>query len=243
MEIVSGAKIIGKALFFSEKRILAIADLHIGYENMLNERGVLVPRAQFREMMNDLKKVFDEIEKKQEKAKEIVILGDLKHDFGRISKQEWKETLALLDFLKKKCKKIVLIKGNHDAILEPIARQKGIELRDFYIKDDICFMHGHKIFAGCLSKGIKTIVLGHGHPAIVLRDKIKSERYKCFLAGKWKGKQIIILPSFFPLVEGSDISMDFENGLAFNFNLKNFKVYAIGDKVYEFGKVKSINLL
>ncbi|MBI2124261.1 metallophosphoesterase, partial [Candidatus Pacearchaeota archaeon] len=177
MKIASGAEIIGKALFFPEKRILSIADLHIGYEGMLNEKGVLVPRTQFKEMMDDLKKVFEEIEKSNRKIKEVIILGDLKHDFGGISRQEWKETLSLLDFLKKHAEKIILIRGNHDTILEPISRQRSIELKDFYIKENICFMHGHKMFAECLGRGIKTIVLGHKHPALVLQDKSKSEKY------------------------------------------------------------------
>src|SRR3989338_2222743 len=160
MEIAKEIEIVGKDLWLKKQSVLVISDLHIGFENMLNERG-------------------------QKKVKEVVILGDLKHDFGGISRQEWKETLALLDFLKEKCKKIVLIRGNHDMILEPIARQKNVELRNFYISKDVCFMHGHRMFIECPGKGIKTIVLGHRHPAVVLRDKIKSESYKCFLAGKW----------------------------------------------------------
>src|SRR3989338_1275122 len=243
MEILKGIEIKGKALWLRKQSILVISDLHIGYENMLNEQGMLTPRTQFKEMMNDLKKVFDEIEKGHEKVKEIVVLGDLKHEFGGISRQEWKETLAVLDFLKKHAEKIIIVKGNHDTILEPIARQRNIELRDFYIKEDVCFVHGHRMFAECLDRKIKTIVMGHRHPALVLKDKTKSESYKCFLSGKCKGRQVIIMPSFFPLVEGTDISADFENKLAFNLNLKNFKVYAVGDKVYEFGVLKSLKKL
>ena len=243
MKIASGTEIVGKALFFPEKGILAIADLHIGYEGMLNEKGVMVPRVQFKEMMDDLKKVLDEIEKSNGKIKEVVILGDLKHDFKRISMQEWKDVSSILDFLKKHAEKIIIARGNHDTILEPIARQRNIELKDFYIREDICFVHGHRMFAECLDRKIKTIVMGHRHPALVLKDKTKSESYKCFLSGKWKGRQVIIMPSFFPLVEGTDISADFENKLAFNLNLKNFKVYAVGDKVYEFGVLKSLKKL
>src|SRR3989344_5995417 len=228
MKIASGTEIVGKALFFPEKGILAIADLHIGYEGMLNEKGVMVPRVQFKEMMDDLKKVLDEIEKSNGKIKEVVILGDLKHDFKRISMQEWKDVSSILDFLKKHAEKII------------IARGRDIELKDFYIREDICFVHGHRMFAECLDRKIKTIVMGHRHPALVLKDKTKSEGYKCFLSGKWKGRQVIIMPSFFPLVEGTDISADFENKLAFNLNLKNFKVYAVGDKVYGFGVLKRL---
>ena len=242
MEILKGIEIKGKALWLRKQSILVISDLHIGYEQALNEQGMLTPRTQFKEMMNDLKKVFDEIEKGHEKVKKVVVLGDLKHEFGGISRQEWRESLAVLDFLKGKCKKIVLIKGNHDMSLDPIARQKNVRMRDFYISKDACFMHGHKMFAGCLGKKIKTIVLGHRHPAFALRDRAKSESYKCFLAGKWKGRQIIIMPSFFPLVEGSDVMVEGTN-LAMKLNLSNFKVYVVADKVYDFGRVKKTGRL
>ncbi|MBI2046939.1 metallophosphoesterase [Candidatus Pacearchaeota archaeon] len=236
-EIFKGIEIKGKALWIAKEKILAVADLHIGYEQALNEQGILAPREMFKEIEKEIKGLL------KLKPKIIVINGDLKHEFGRISRQEWKDVSNILDFLKKHAKKIILIKGNHDTILKPISRQRGIDARNFYIKKDVCFIHGHKMFAECLDKKIKTLIMGHRHPAIILRDKAKSESYKCFLAGRWKGKRVIIMPSFFPLVEGSDISADFENKLAFNFNLKNFEVYAIGDKVYDFGKLKKVRSL
>jgi len=242
IEIIKGIEIKGKALWLAREKILAIADLHIGYEQALNEQGILAPRAMFKEIEKEIKGLL------KLKPKIIVINGDLKHEFGRISRQEWKDVSNILDFLKKHAEKIILIKGNHDTILESITNKNQVSsvpiiLKDFYIKDNICFMHGHKMLTECLDKKIKTIVLGHRHPALVLRDKAKSESYKCFLIGRWKNKNIIIMPSFFPLVEGSDISADFENKIAFNFNLKEFKAYAIADKVYDFGKLKSLRKL
>ena len=241
-EIFKGIEIKGKALWLAREKILAIADLHIGYEQALNEQSILAPRTMFKEIEKEIKGLL------KLKPKIIVINGDLKHEFGRISRQEWKDVSNILDFLKKHAEKIILIKGNHDTILESITNKNQVSsvpiiLKDFYIKDNICFMHGHKMLTECLDKKIKTIVLGHRHPALVLRDKAKRESYKCFLVGRWKNKNIIIMPSFFPLVEGSDISADFENKLAFNFNLKEFKVYAIADKVYDFGKLKNVRRL
>ena len=218
---------IGKSLYFPERKILCLADLHIGYEEYLTSQGVFLPRMQFKEMMKELEEIFNKvgkinkekenkkIEKREKinkdrkredkKINEIIVLGDLKHEFGTISSQEWREVKNVLDFFKKKAKKVVLVKGNHDNILEPIAKRKELKIRDFYVEDGICFLHGNKLFSGCLNKKIKMFVIGHRHPAVMLTDKYKREKYKCFLVGNWKGKKVIILPSFFPFIEGSDI--------------------------------------
>jgi len=242
-----GIKFIGKAAFLEKEKILVVADLHLGYEEGLQEHGVFLPRFQFKQVVSDFEKIFKKIGR--ERVEEVIILGDLKHKFGSISKQEWKETLDLLDFLKKKLRKggkIILIKGNHDTILEPIVRKKRVKLKDFYIKGSLAFIHGHKFFSEILDKKVRKIFLGHLHPAITIREGVKSEIYKCFLVGKWKGREVVILPSFFPLVEGQDISIE-ETNLAseFNFKLKSFEVYVpIGvDEVLNFGKLGEVGRL
>jgi putative SbcD/Mre11-related phosphoesterase len=193
--------------------------------------------------MEDLRKLFLQTGK----VKEIVICGDLKHEFGKISKQEWDEALALLDFLQENCEKIILVKGNHDKILEPIASKRNLEIVDFYIKGDVCFIHGDREIKEAFRKEIKTIVMGHRHPAVTLQDQYKKETYKCFLVGKWKGKEMIVLPSFFPLVEGSNILNVEEDNLLFipEMILRNFKVYVVSEdnSVLDFGKLKNIGVL
>lgn len=240
-EKIEKFKFLDKALYFSEKKILVLGDLHIGYEEYLNKQGVFIPRIQFKETLEDLKKVFEKIEERG-KLNEIIVLGDLKHEFGQISSQEWREVKEILDFFKNKGKRVILIKGNHDTILEPIAKRKELEIRDYYIKDEICFLHGNKLFPECLDKKIKILVMGHRHPAILLADKYKREKYKCFLVGKWKNKEIIILPSFFPFIEGGDIVTDYEENKLFidEKHLRNFDVFVIGEKVYRFGKLKEV---
>jgi len=228
---------IGKSLYFPNSGVLVLADLHVGWEESLNKQGIFVPRSQFEETMKDLREIF----KKINIVDKIVIVGDLKHEFGDILSQEWREIEEVLDFLKKKSEKVILIRGNHDTILEPIARRKELDVKDFHIEDGICFLHGDEIFSECLDKKIEMIILGHRHPAVVLSDKYKKEKYKCFLVGKWKGKKIVILPSFFPFVEGGDVVAIEDNKLFIpESKLKDFEVFIVGDKTYKFGKVKRI---
>src|SRR3989344_341947 len=172
-------RFIDLALYLERKKILIFADFHMGFEESLNEEGFLIPRFQFKETIDRLKKILDSV-----KVSEIVINGDLKHEFGKISDTEWRYTLELLDFLLTYSKKIVLVKGNHDTILGPIADKKGIKIVNHYEVDDFLICHGDKI----ISSDCKNIIIGHEHPAISLRNSGREETFKCFLEGKFEKK-------------------------------------------------------
>lgn len=233
MEILKGIEIIGKVLWLAKQKILILADLHIGYEEALNKQGILVPRMQFEETKKEIKNLLE-----KEKPEIIVINGDLKHEFGEISRQEWNETLALLDLMLEKSK-VILIKGNHDTILEPIARKKGLEIRDFCCIDNVCILHGDKIRIEHEVNDAEILIIGHEHPAISLHEGAKSEIYKCFLLGRWKNKKIIAMPSFFSIFEGTDIKKEklLSPYLA---SIENFEVFVVGDRIYKLGKFKNI---
>ncbi|MCK9595960.1 metallophosphoesterase [Candidatus Pacearchaeota archaeon] len=235
----------GKTIFFPKQGILAIGDLHLGFEYKLQQSGVLVPEMQIEEIKSELKKIFDEIKNKNLKLKKIVFIGDIKHSFS----YEWKEKnyfKELITFLEKyvKNKNIILIKGNHDTIDYSFADK----LQDYFIAEDLAFTHGHKSFPEIFDKNIKTIIMGHLHPSVIISDKpnIKREKYKCFLIGKYKTKNIIILPSFLATIEGTTInSIEYEYDDSFSIipkkNLMNFNVYVWGEKEnYSFGKIRSI---
>ncbi|PIU75943.1 phosphoesterase [Candidatus Pacearchaeota archaeon CG06_land_8_20_14_3_00_35_12] len=240
MKIYQDIEIIGKSLWLSKEKILIIADLHLGYEECLNAQGVLVPRHQFQETSNDLNKIFKEIELKKQKISKIIINGDLKHEFGEISRQEWNETSKILDILQEKCKEIILIKGNHDTILEPIAKRKGLKIIDFYCMGDICILHGQKVLINPETSKAKILIIAHEHPAVSLREGAKSELYKCFLLGKFKSNKLVVMPSFLPIIEGSDIKKERVLSPYLKQNLRNFEVFIVADKVYKFSKLKNI---
>ena len=234
MEILKGIKIVDLGLYITKHKTLIIADIHIGYEEALNKQGILVPRFQFKEVLERLERIVAKVS-----PETIVVNGDIKHEFGQISDQEWRDTLKVLDFLSKHCKKIVLTKGNHDTILGPIAKKRNVEIVDSYKVGDIYITHGDKIPETLEFANSKTIIIGHEHPAVGLRKGQRVEQYKCFLAGRWKRKNLVVVPSFNLIVEGTDILQ--EKLLSpFLTNIKNFDVYIVADKVYRFKKVKDL---
>ena len=129
MKILNNIDIVDLSLYIN--RHLILSDFHIGYEEALNKQGILVPRFQYGGIIKRLGNIF--LKLKGKKIEKIIVNGDLKHEFGTISEQEWCLTLRLLDFLGRHCKEIILIKGNHDTILGPIAKKRNVEVLEHYL--------------------------------------------------------------------------------------------------------------
>ncbi len=236
MEVTKGIEIIDLCLYLKKENILILADTHIGYEEALNKQGVLIPRFQFKEVIEKL----EEILKKVKKLDKIIINGDIKHEFSTISEQEWRHTLRLLDFLGKYCKEIILIKGNHDTILGPIAKKRNVKVVEDYKTKDTLIIHGHKIPSKEKLKGIKKIIIGHEHPAISIHEGPRTELFKCFLKGKWRRGTLIVQPSFNFVTEGTDILKEELLSPFLKQDLSNFEAFVVADKVYGFGKVRKL---
>jgi len=230
---------ISKTIFFPKKGILVIGDLHLGYDSMIKEQGINLLFDQLQETKKELEIIIKRI-KAIYTLKKIILSGDLKHHF-KFQKQEVSDLRNFLKFLEKHIKKenIILIKGNHDTFT-----LKDYQLHDFHIENELAFTHGDKDFLELYkNKSIKTIVTSHIHPAVLIKDKIniKREKYKCFLVGKHKKKQFIILPSFFSITEGTEIS-EYKKGESYQQivpkdKLKSFETYVVGiNGVYNFGK-------
>ncbi len=218
MEIQKGIEIIDLALYLKKQGILVISDTHIGLEEAMNKQGLLIPRFQFKEIILRLEKIFDKVKN----IDKIIINGDIKHEFGTISEQEWRNTLKLLDFLAKHCNEIILIKGNHDTILGPIASKRNVKVVDEYVAGNISLVHGDKIKE--FDKEIKTIVIGHEHPAISFRNR--TDRYKCFLKGEYKKKTLVVMPSLNLVSEGTDIAKE-QLLSPYLKNIKDFEVFVV----------------
>ncbi|HJO01522.1 MAG TPA: metallophosphoesterase [Candidatus Woesearchaeota archaeon] len=233
MKIFNDVVLIDLAIYVN--KTLIVTDFHMGYEESLNKQGLMVPRFQFQEIMKRLDLIFKKL--KNHKIEKIIINGDLKHEFGTISDQEWRHTLKLLDYFEKHCNEIILIKGNHDTILGPIAKKRNVKVLEHFKLKDILIIHGDSILDKKLLKDVKTIIIGHEHPAVSVKEGPRVELFKAYLVGKWKKYNLVAQPSFNLVTEGTDIIKEAGLGPFLKNNLKNFNAIIVGDKLYGFGKL------
>ncbi len=232
LTIDNGIRLLDLSVYLEESHTLIIADTHIGFEEYLNKTGVMVPRFQLKELKKRLLEILESVD-----AEQVVINGDLKHEFGTISRQEWRDTLDFLDFLMGRVGRVVLVKGNHDTILGPIARKRGLEIVNEWKADNVLVMHGDKEAKNL--KGVKTIIIGHEHPAIMLREKNRRELFKCFLKGTYRGRTLIVMPSFNLVTEGTNIQSSRLLSPLIR-NIDEFEVYAVADGIYPLGRLSDI---
>lgn len=193
-------------VFFEELGLLAVSDLQLGHEAVLAAQGIQVPISQYPQIEAALAAMLDETG-----AKRLLINGDIKHEFSRALQQEWSEVHALLRFLKARKVATIFVKGNHDNYVAKILRAQELSLVDAYQERGFLFVHGHqaledypdfKSFAP-----FKTLVIGHVHPAVSIRDEVGVlHKYRCALSGKWRGKNVVVLPSLSPLAGGFDVT-------------------------------------
>jgi uncharacterized protein len=238
MELKKGIDAKGLGIWLPKSGLLAITDLQLGYEEFLNQKGIFVPRSNFAEIMEKLEKLLQKLN-----PKILLINGDLKHEFGKVSEQEWRETTKILEFAQKKCEKIILVKGNHDSAIWRIAESKKMNVTESYFseKEKALFLHGHKKPEKKLLAELnpETIIIGHEHPAITISDGVKNEKYKCFLLGKYEKKILIVMPSFNFVSMGTDVRREKTLSPLIK-NIGSFECFVSEGKIYNMGKIKNL---
>lgn len=238
-KILEKAQILNSALFLEKSKILIIGDLQLGYEENLNQQGVFLPRVNLKQILKKL----DEIFAQTGKIEKVIINGDLKHEFGRVSSQEWSEVLDVLRYLREHCKEVIVVKGNHDVFFAPIAKWENIQVQEHYFleKEKMLILHGHKIPENDKEfEQAEVLVIGHEHPAVRLQEGSTAHKYKCFLKGKWKNKTILVMPSFSELSGGHDILQQETLSPFLEKGLQEFQAWIVEDQVYYFGKIKDL---
>ena len=146
------------------KKTLVIADPHLGWELALQEKGIHVPS----QTPKLLKKLVDLLVEQEPDA--LLILGDVKYTVVASEPGEWHDVPDFFTELKKYVAKIGVVRGNHDANLEPMLPEDiAVYPAGGVVIGDVGLFHGHKwphpVLAGC-----KTLVMGHLHPVVVFRD-------------------------------------------------------------------------
>jgi uncharacterized protein len=227
MQLTNRIRAIDIAIWLEGHKTLVICDTHLGYEQSMQQRGILLPQTQLQQTIDRLRWIL-----KQVSPKRIVLNGDIKHEFGSVLDQEWNDCFKLIDFLKDNCDELLFIKGNHDPLIEPIAKKKNVPVIKNLQLGNILITHGDEL----PSEHTEVVIIGHEHPAITLEDGVKYEKYKCFLTRKIKvkGKASLLIaqPSFHLLKPGVDILQDKFLGPVLTTSSKG-KVYIVDEKKHE----------
>jgi len=234
------------ALYNKKDDLIVISDLHLGLEGSMTYKGSYVPEFQLDEIKRDIKKC-----KVETNASRIIINGDLKTEFRGSMYSEKKEIEELYDLLEELFKEVIVIKGNHDTFIEGLTDDRDIKLKEkYYLENEILYTHGHiDLETLDIQKEFKTILIGHEHPAIVMRDDIGiKEKLDCFLYGKThQNKEIIVLPAFSKISNGTNINETPQSKLLSPILRKNTnkgKLKAIGilrgEKTYAFPELRKI---
>jgi len=145
-------------------KTLVIADLHIGWEMSLSEKGIHVP-TQTPKLLKKLTNLISTY-----KPERLLILGDVKHTVATAEMGEWHDVPDFFNKLKEQVQETLIIRGNHDGNLEPLlpGNMKILPATGVTM-GEIGFFHGHRWPSPSLL-GCRTLVMGHVHPVVVFRD-------------------------------------------------------------------------
>ena len=146
------------------ERVLVVADLHIGWEVSLAERGVHVP-SQTPKMLDKMLQLI-----KLCRPTSLIFLGDVKHAIAKVVMGEWRDIPDFFETISKKVPNIQVILGNHDGNLEALL-PKTVEILPSKgaVLWDVGFFHGHAWPAPELL-GCRNLVTAHVHPMVAFRD-------------------------------------------------------------------------
>ena len=182
------------------RKYITVSDLHIGLEADLLKKGVTVGPSLVSDMVAELLSLVE-----SEHADSIILLGDIKHTVGAISRQEWDNVPVFLKQLSAKAE-VYLVPGNHDAnigrlvpVNVNVTTSKGMTL------DDTLFVHGHSMPSDVRAH-VNRIVMGHIHPVFLKKGSvINGERVWLYIQARKeaifaeKGMlDIVVVPTFNP---------------------------------------------
>jgi len=218
-----------RALIIGDTAI--IADLHLGLENVMLEKGVAVPRMQIMEIVDSVRRIIEKYG-----IGKIIVAGDLKHEFSRNLPYEWEDVEQFLKSLEDV--ELEVVRGNHDNYLATILARHGIELKEEIEIERWTVVHGHK------ECNKPKIIMGHEHPAVKIRFRGTIYSYHCYLKieKKQTNQDIIVLPAFSPLVPGSDVlsSEKFLSPILRDVSYDEIEIYAIEEDVVYLGKLSDL---
>lgn len=164
------------AIFWQEKNMLLIADVHLGKVSHFRKHGAAVPASAAYKNLEELTEITNHFD-----PKIICLLGDLFH--SKIN-EEWKDFEKWVEYTSAE---IILISGNHDIIPQYLYEEIGIKVYDELILDNFLLTHHPTPRDDFFN------FYGHIHPGIRMKGVGREYlRLPCF----FKSINCLILPAF-----------------------------------------------
>jgi putative SbcD/Mre11-related phosphoesterase len=233
------------SLFISSIETIVIADLHIGIETELREYGLNLSN-QTHILKNNLIRLL-----RGYNPKNIVLLGDIKHNIPSSTIRERKDVKDILEIINS-YGTIHIVPGNHDGNIKNLIPDSAIlHPSNGFVYENIGFVHGHRWSSVGLMRCYQ-LIIGHTHPTIMLSDRLGYKTYEpCWIRGKFirsklkerypdsNNPSVLVMPAFNPLCGGIAVNKDGITGpFGRIIDVKNSLVYLLDGSLL--GKVKDI---
>ncbi len=198
VELIEGLPIV----YIRSLNMLAISDLHLGYEGAMANKGAFIPKVNLKHILDTLKNALD----KKNRIKSLMITGDIKNTFSDVITDELNELYDLADFCKNHEVEIALVKTKHDNFVERYSERMGLKVYKDQIEiEKYVFFHGDK--EPVIGADTRMLIMGHEHPAIgITGSSGKRERLRCFLYGKFKRMPLLVVPAMGYFSSGTEVN-------------------------------------
>ncbi len=208
-----------RAVYFQKEKILAIADLHLGYAWSHRAQGQLMPISAKDDALSRLAQLLDDYQPKR-----LVLLGDIVH--RALPTAALTEELQSLFALTDTRTELILLAGNHDRQLQRLLKTLNRKdlLHSEWLAGENSFLHGDRP----ATQPATRYIIGHEHPAISLGDGVATSRkFPCFLISE----TVVTLPSFSNWSAGTPLySYEFMSPLARSAKFKT-ALAILGDRL------------
>ena len=208
----------GPALLVEQdRRVLVVADLHMGIESGLERHGVHITSrsaARAARVVACIEEVEPDL---------LLLLGDVKHNVPVTSRQEYRELPGILETFRKRVP-LAVVPGNHDGGIGRFLKLGELLPPGGAVIDDVGYLHGHT--HPDLELLGRLIILGHHHPVVSLIDAVgcaararPAYLYSGFEAGcdvenlSGSRTRLLFVPAFNEFAGGIDIGRLPESGL------------------------------
>lgn len=168
-----------RSLYWPRRRILFVADLHLGRTESMQQQGCPVPNGDTEATLDRLASVTEKTQ-----AKKLIILGDLFHRSDGVTEKLLEQ---LRDLLTSRLDESILIEGNHDRPVVHTRQHLPVDIRTppFELEP---FILSHQPLAEPTGYNLA----GHLHPTVHLEGRAEKITLPCYRFDPGQG----VLPAF-----------------------------------------------